>query len=377
VSPSPQPAAGEAGAASGSLITAALALGWQMAELYRGAGGDPDSEPATLPQQLPPVSALDKGQRTALTLAQVEAGLERLNLTASGLSVASARASHGDRHKPLADLQREIYRLHLRILSSLSARDFDLSKAYGVGRSLADTSPENTDPGEMAEALNRHRLDQIGRWLADLASALPDHASRAVRISMARWKVGAKQGQGAELFEAGNPRQLHRSLQRQVELWRALLTEEKRAHDMLDASDYLQAVALTLRGARSLVLGFLWRFLPFVAIVLAVVGVGIWGLTEYEAPGKLIAAGAAVAGGLGLSFKGTASTVGRVAEKVGGPTWEAALDLAIANAITQWPASKVQLAGAAEVAPAAGGSPSGKKGEKLLPRPETDADLPP
>jgi hypothetical protein len=203
---------------------------------------------------------------------------------------------------------------------------------------------------------------------------------------MARWKAAAKEersskrskenkdGRPSQWFNDEYLSQTHSSLGRQVELWRSLLTEEKQAEDMLGATDYARAVALSFSRARKLVSISVGRFIPFVALVVFLLGAGVWGLTQYEGTGQLIAAVTAVVSGLGLSLKGATATLGQIAEKVGDPIWAAELDLAIAEAITRWPASTVKLEAAAQAATAAGGSPSGKKGEKLLSRPDSDAE---
>jgi hypothetical protein len=90
----------------------------------------------------------------------------------------------------------------------------------------------------VAKKLNRYRLDELGRWLADLATRLPDHASRAVRVSMARWKIATKDGADSKLFKEEDPGVVHRELRRQVEIWRSMLTGEKQATDMLGTDGY-------------------------------------------------------------------------------------------------------------------------------------------
>jgi hypothetical protein len=352
----PTTAADGAGARSSSL-SEAVSLGWLMAGLYRDATRQPTRKPS-LPDTLPSLSRLGDGRRTEFSIAQVEASLLRLGLPGTGAPSTDAlnkvfESKESDRE----EVKREVYRLHLAILRETTAADPALGKAYGLGRALADTCPDAIEKQAMIKQLNRYRLDELGRWLADLSSRLPDHSSRAVRISMTRWKIEAKEGESSPLFAKGDIGQVHRALDRQVQIWRSLLTGEKQAKDMLDTSGYAQAVSFAVRDNRQLVFRYVWSFLPFVTLALAVLAAGIWGLATYEQTSKVIASSVAVAGGLGLSWKGAASTLGRLAGEIEGAIWEGSVDLVVADAITQPPASSVSLSAAAGVSTAAGGTP--------------------
>jgi hypothetical protein len=288
----------------------------------------------------------------------VESGLRRLGLTGTDApSTGEVSKTFQDAEAEAEDVKRGVYQLHLAILRECNAADRALGKAYELGRALADTCPEKIDRPSMAKQLNRYRLDEIGRWLADLASRLPDHSSRAVRISMARWKIAAKDGESSALFAREDLGTVHRALDRQVQIWHSLLTGEKLAKDMLGTDGYAQAVGFAVRDSRRLITGYLWRFAPFVLLALALLGAGVWGLLTYEDTSKVIASGAAVAGALGISWKGAAATLGRAADEIEKPIWGASVDLVVADAITQAPVSSVSLSVAANLSTAAGGTP--------------------
>lgn len=349
------PAATSAG--TPSPLGEAIGLGWRMAELYRDATKRSTRKPK-LPITLPSVSRLGRGSRTEFGITEVEAGLRRLGL--AGTEAPSAEElsdTFEDTEGDAEDVKRSVYLLHLAILRECNATDRALGKAYELGRSLADTCPGKIGRQSMAEQLNRYRLDELGRWLADLTSRLPDHSSRAVRISMARWKIAAKDGESSPLFAQDDLGTVHRALDRQVQIWRSLLTGEKQAKDMLGADGYAQAVGFAVRDSRRLITGYLWRFAPFVLLALALLGAGAWGLLTYKDTSKVIASGAAVAGALGISWKGVTATLGRAADEIEKPIWAASVDLVVADAITQAPVSSVSLSVAANLSTAAGGTP--------------------
>jgi hypothetical protein len=339
------------------LLGEAVALGWRMADLYRNATKQSTRKPK-LPSTLPSISRLTRGKRTEFGIAEVDAGLRRLGLAGTDApSTEELSKTFKNVEADGEDVKRAAYQLHLTILRECNATDRALGKAYELGRALADTCPGQIDRQSMAEQLNRYRLDELGRWLADLASRLPDHSSRAVRISMTRWKIAAKDGESSPLFAQEDIGTVHRALDRQVQIWRSLLTGEKQAKDMLGTDGYAQAVGFAVRDSRRLITGYLWRFAPFVLLALALLGVGVWGLLTSEDTSKVIASGAAVAGALGISWKGVATTFGRAVDEIEKPIWAASVDLVVADAITQAPASSVSLRVAANVSTAAGGTP--------------------
>jgi len=367
---------GVSGATDRSAYGEGVELGWQMAVLYRNATRQPGDKPK-LPETLPTMHEVSAGRRTEFAIAETLATLARLGI--GGTDEASEELERQFKKPEAApdDVKRAAYELHLAILRDCNAKDRALGKAYELGKELADTCPVDIDVRAMAEQLNRYRLDELGRWLADLATRLPDHASRAVRVSMARWKIAAKDGTSSALFQIEDPGTVHRELNRQVQIWRSMLTGEKQATDMLGTEGYARAVSFAVSDTRRLVFGYLWRFLPFVLGVVALLAVGVWGVLEYEETSKVIASLAAIAAALGLSWKGVAATLGRVAEEIERPIWQGSLDLVVADAITQQPATSVRLAIAAKVSTAAGGSPDthrlgGRSVAKALP-PGTDS----
>src|SRR4029453_13512495 len=72
---------------------------------------------------------------------------------------------------------------------ALTAADFRLGKAYGLGRALAQTAllPDAKHPETFQQTFARFRLDNLLGWLADLRSAFPPHAAEAVSGSLQAW----------------------------------------------------------------------------------------------------------------------------------------------------------------------------------------------
>ena len=72
---------------------------------------------------------------------------------------------------------------------TLTAADFRLGKAYGLGRALAETTlvTDAKNPQTFERVFARYRLANLLSWLADLKSVFPPHAAEAVRGSLQAW----------------------------------------------------------------------------------------------------------------------------------------------------------------------------------------------
>ena len=75
--------------------------------------------------------------------------------------------------------------------------------------------------------LAEHRIANLRQWLDDLSSALPIHSAHSVSESLERWVKWA-----ATPAAAGEANALAQA-RRQGELWRSLLSGEKRGTDLL------------------------------------------------------------------------------------------------------------------------------------------------
>lgn len=319
----------------------ALDLGWEMAELFCDASPRA-TEPARR-EDLPTLSDLVPWQRCELALEQVAGALHRLGPAASaaGLALPSIDAvSTAFNDADESALRDAIYDLHLRLLSCLHATEANLGKAYDLGRSLAYTCRRPIDADSLRAEFAEHRLETLSGWLADLASALPDHAARAVAISLGLWQESipdpqqkTKRWQVKDEAQRRTIAELHR----QAKLWRAVLTGEKVGSDMLEPMDYVGAAGRLCWRALRLTWRFLWRTAFLVPLMLGAGGVVAWLIVTssgvHVAIKILGAVGAGVAA-LGITWKGTAATLGQIAAKLEHPLWDAELDVAIGVAIT-------------------------------------------
>ena len=125
--------------AMATALRTAFALGWQMAELYRR--GETHATQAKPAVDLPEVGSLAGPDRRNLRFAQIDAALARLRraITDAGLSVPTTDDVRGGAERGEEGERAAILALHTELLHVLTAADFRLGKAYGLGRALCDT----------------------------------------------------------------------------------------------------------------------------------------------------------------------------------------------------------------------------------------------
>jgi hypothetical protein len=174
-------------------VTFAFVLGWHVAELLHSkVPGSVQRRQASL-EKLPGIGELDPLSQARLLLAQVQVDLERVwrlidwdrqhpdPSPVQSLLEADAREPGHVRAATAA--------LHGQLLVALTAADFRLGKAYGLGRVLAETAllPDAKNPQTFRRLFARYRLANLLEWLADLESVFPPHAAEAVRGSLQAW----------------------------------------------------------------------------------------------------------------------------------------------------------------------------------------------
>ena len=310
------------------LTSAAFALGWQMAELYRpslrrtSAGLDDD---------LPGLGSLSTPDRLEILVDQVQAGVTKLAepVWRAGLppiTLLALRASLGS-----DDFEQHVLVLHRTLLGALTAADFRLGKAYGLGRALADTCRKPRDLDGLRKEFSAHRIATLRGWLDDLSSALPPHAAHSVASSLGRWSEWVVAH--AETTQLG---MILAQLRRQGDLWRGLLSAEKRGHELLEFDNYLDASgALASRmaaNARKAIAKF-WLLM----LVVAALVVGGIVLLVIGGSSQIVAGATSLLAALGLTWKGVGGALGRLVGRLEQPVWGAVLDVAIADAITLLP----------------------------------------
>lgn len=308
-------------------VSVAFALGWQMAELYR-----PDrrheQEPAQ-PDDLPGIASFDETQVTELGLHQIDAALARLKdpIAGAGQDVSLIERAAQALREGCDTPQRAalVLALHIQLLSTLTAADFRLGKAYGLGRALADTCRE---PPDLEREFRPRRVATLCDWTADLSSAFPPHAGHSVKESLGRWKTRLN----ADWGSVDRHRELVISqLRRQGELWRSLLSGEKLGRDMLERSNYVRAAESVAVQFRDLALHFIGRFRLLVLAVALLFGGGVALMVSVQNSAAITAGAGGIIASLGLTWKGVGGSLGRAVATIEQPAWEAQLDIAISG----------------------------------------------
>ena len=130
-------------ASGNARVCAAVSLGWQMAKLYHspvreGAAADPRRG-----ARLPGISGFPDATQAKWLAEQVDATVTvLLPMPPSPVMDALGRVIGllGDDQRNRDATLDAVFTLHCRLLESLTVADFRLGKAYGLGRSLAETT---------------------------------------------------------------------------------------------------------------------------------------------------------------------------------------------------------------------------------------------
>lgn len=372
-------------------VISAFVLGWHVAELFH-ANIPHSTRPRTAARsKLPGIGELDSLSRARLLLAQVEADLTGVwRLDGSGGQPPDSGLIRSLLEAPSrrpGELQDAVMEFHRQLLVALTAADFRLGKAYGLGRALAESVvlPDAKDPESFRQAFGRYRLVNLFFWLGDLKSAFPPHAAEAVLRSLLAWSswveaptllladhgdrgvtnAGAE-GQApvpqpgfqvghvasassvarkpvrakARAVDWGSGRDresVTRALHRQGQLWRAMLSGERDCLSFLSADDYLWAADRLIGDIRQLTVRFVRRFWLITTALVVLIAAAIATVLVSHATGAVITAIVTVAGAIGITWKSAASGLGRVLQQAQRPLWERELQAAIAIAATQMP----------------------------------------
>jgi hypothetical protein len=317
--PEPAGAVGDAPAAFGTALVAAakalgneppsdpraiaaVQLGWVMGSLITPGSQTP--LPSGFPIDAATVlkaKAIELPTLVARVKVQVDPGPDQLT---SSLAQGNA---------PIAQVDA----FQTSLVAALLADDVRLAKAYGVGRQL-NLIAYDQPPAD----LRSDAVTGVVDALDDLTSALPPHVGRGVANSIRAWQ-GASPTPDASVREA------------QCELWRIVLTGEKRATELLEPENYIDAaenLAVKLRATATVLLR---QYAPWVVLIAALlIGGAIVLLFVHDTASRTAAGLSSVLVALGLSWKGVGSTLGKLAGQLEGPLWGAEIDGAVTEAIT-------------------------------------------
>jgi hypothetical protein len=314
-------------------VAAALALGWYLAALAHP--GNVTESAAAVRGATTGLGTLSEGQMLAYCQDHVKVAFAKLR------DVVDKAASLPDEElKTLGDCiesaEHEATRreaaeaVDAKALSALSAADFRLGKAYGIGAALMNLTSRPPDQANLKAHLTDARIAPIVAAIDDLTSALPAHAGHGVRESLREWQKSVVDDSPVASDEPATWFQLAR----QGELWRAVLAGEKSSSDLLEIDDYVDAADRLAKRMRKVAFRLVKQF-PVVCILIVALfagGVLLVALTDSEA--AIVAGAGTILASLGLTWRGVGRTLGGLASKLERPLWGAELDIAVTQAIT-------------------------------------------
>jgi hypothetical protein len=313
-------------------VGAALRLGWYLGALAHPA--DLDRGPAAIRGAGTGLGALTEGQLVDFCHSHASVAFGKLReVVESGTSLPDSEMEtlRACIDSAQDDARRDAARAaHSKALSVLSAADFRLGKAYGIGAALIDLTTRPTGKIALREHLSAARIAPVVAAIDDVSSALSPHAGHGVRESLREWQKSVEQGSEV----APDNDETWQLLARQAELWRSVLAGEKVGADLLEIDDYIDAADRLSSRMRGMALRLVRTFpeASVAVLVLFVGGVLLVALTDSAAA---IAAGAGtILASLGLSWRAVGRSVGSLAGKLEQPLWGAELDIAITRAIT-------------------------------------------
>ena len=329
---------GQPGTGTRPGIGCAVALGWQVTQLFhspvhRGPARDP-----VRGGHLPGRSEFPGASQSVWLGEQIESQLQQLlpvppQVLMEATADVLAALTDPDRSR-YATLDR-IFTLHCRLLEALTVSDVLLGKAYGLGRAIAETAllPANaiTDGQRAAQfrcMFDAGRVITIKDWLADLKTLLPDHTAYAVSRSLhdwQRWVAGAP--------DTADWAGARSAIRVQGRLCRELLTGEKAARDILSLSDYLAAGR---RGTIELIWRFWWVIAGAALLTGGIIyaGANLHGVPDLV---RVVGSIAWLAGAASLFSRGAGAVLGQGLSHAEGWLWQTELDGSVALAATCLP----------------------------------------
>ena len=316
-------------------VSTAFAFGWQMARLYEGPlRTEKEPEPG---DDLPGLSDLSAARMVALGLDQADAALRGLREFVPDATLPTTdevRQRAGASKADSAAIRQAIFDLHIELLTRLTAADYRLGKAYGLGRALADTCASGEGDTDKRKAalehhLQRNRAGVIIEWLDDLKTVLPDHAAQSVSNALHRWVYWTEK---ADLTRPDiDVNKITRLLHRDGQRWRAVLSGEKDAKDLLDIDDYVTVARGAFLQTGKIVQSLIRCLKVPLTVAAALLGVGIWLIIANDGAAQVIAGLGTVASGLGITWRSTAGALRQPSVDLFKPLWDAQIDINAGN----------------------------------------------
>jgi hypothetical protein len=257
-------------------LTAAVKLGWRVAELYAQVN---DTGKPTNDTLLPAHQSLEPGDQLELQLRAAAGDAHRAGVASApeALERLLPYAREAPRSTEAAEAFRQQVRSwHVELAKDLWSRDEEAGKAYELGTGMSDSYSRvcrayrvrDEEPRAAWESVfATDRIERLKKLLDDLQSRLNPAGVAVVRNHLDVWRENVP----ARIRAAGGPPPLDRvreGLRRQTVIWRQLIAGDKEPAAYLDSE-----ARAALRGElRELV----WRrcrrwVLPAAAVLFALI----------------------------------------------------------------------------------------------------------
>ena len=380
------------------VVRPSLRLGWTVAVLYgvsrATVGGGPDPDP--LPRdQLRSEHELDPRGRINLEMTRLTALIQSMNGAQSPYegkfspNVAPVKTAWWGSAEPAshAPPDDDVYKervlalnealpdFNLSVLTESAKCGLELELGYETGRTLRDSvdppgyrpvPPTATagDAGQdgipltdrLKESLDRDRVAIIQEGLTVLAPHFPDHAAKIVSSSLGRWsdlaQVTLMDGgpgrlrQDSPAAKQGFAQQMQPLLLRQGDTWLALLVGEQTTSALLSPEGYVAAGDAALRRTAQIITKVAWRYKWALLVLLAALAAVLAGAAVYlGGASKLWTSIAALVGTIGVTWKGIANAIPKLAGDAERPIFGLEEVEAMAWSITVLPSVQATRAG--------------------------------
>jgi hypothetical protein len=295
----------------------------------------------------------------------------------------------GQAPTPTPDLPTVIRNLNVSMLKQLSGCGLAVEVGYRIGRSLRDSVvpasvasdvpvdglAENDTP-ELKDklrptlaAFEAERISTIQRWLTTSAASFPKDAAQLVSVSLGRWAAFVAATLSTESPGEVRKKKEARSnapllskgeladsvveyLLPQGDVWLNLLAGSESTQGLVTPEGYVAAAEASLRRTGRIIRSVLWHYWVVVLAVAGAMGLVLaltFGTDWLGGPGKVWTTIAATAAALGVSWKGIASAVPKLAEKGESPIFALEEMDAMAWALTTFPPTQITAAGVREL----------------------------
>jgi hypothetical protein len=316
------------------VVIAALALGWEMADLY--AVRELDGPLPRLPETLPGLDRMAPRDAVHASLLRIRVLIRRALEpgVADTIKVPSAQVLGELPEGAQPAWAQALYDLHAQLASALRAAGDACANAYDVGRSLGELCREPEDLSALIDRLDAATVVPIEGRLADLACMLPPHSAAAVSATLEQWHRWTADARARESIS-----EVRGALRRQGELWRALLSGDKDARAMIDPDTVVAASVRHASRLGTLIRGLAGAYLPALGLAALATLLLVYAILFHNGLATVLGALGAVAATLIVLRRVVSLTVGNTIDELRDGLWSAELDSAVAQSVLRLPPS--------------------------------------